>query len=112
MGVSLCCDLLLLLLKLGIVLVQPVQGDGRQIPSTDPSEYHGDHLRRNAPLQRFSQHVVFEPTLLQSQLFLPCLLLFLLPFVSLNLLHGHRIHQWLRTLPSRCLLLGMAHRLT
>ena len=76
-------DLLLRLLKLRRVLLQPVNGNVRQIRSSDSSVDHGHHRRRYTSLQRLSQHRLLDASLIEAQYFLLSLLLLLLSLVLL-----------------------------
>lgn len=70
---------MLVLLKLAQVLLDHFKPAIRHASTTEPSEDDGNEVRRHTSRDGVAQHSLINPSLLQTQLFLPRLLLLLPP---------------------------------
>ena len=60
------CLLLLQVMNLCHVMLGPLQAGVGQVASAHAGKDHGYHVRRDAVLERFMQHALFDPALLQA----------------------------------------------
>lgn len=91
--------LLLRRLQLRSILMEPLHAQRPETRTRHASIYHGHQLGRHAALERFTQHGLFDPSLLQTERLLPCLLFLLLPLVLLRLRGQPMPHRFLLAMP-------------
>lgn len=91
--------LLLRCLQLRSMLLQPLHADRSQTRSSHAGIDHGHQLRRHTALEGFTQHRLFDASLLQAKRLLPGLLFLLLALVFLGLRNEPLTHGFLLTVP-------------
>lgn len=86
------------------ILLCPFQGGLREDASAHAGEHDRDHRGRDSTIQRRPQHIKLDPALLQPQLFLPPLFLFLSPLLLLRFCDQPCPHGFVSslTLPMGC----------